>query len=72
MWVLKPGMDEFDYRVQEQSIKDNQFVDLHVIRQKAKGDLRRLYLEYYEEVPGDPPGSEPKYPLRGSIEWKKV
>ena len=72
MWVLKPGRDDQLYELLKQGTEENRDAALKQIRERAEGELRRLYLEYHEEVPGDPPSSEPTYPLRGGGEWKKV
>ena len=72
MWVLKPGRDSGIYDDLKRKIEIERDSDLFKARENAEGRLRRLFLQYYEEVPGDPPGSEPTYPLRGSTEWKKV
>ena len=64
MWVLKPGMDDQLYELLKRGTEENRDAALKQIRERAKGELRRLYLEYHEEVPGEK-GSEPTYPLRG-------
>ena len=72
MWVLKPlrGSQEYDER--KRKAESDRDARLQVIRERAEDDLRRLFVWYHEEVPGDPPSSAPTYPLRGSTEWKKV
>ena len=71
MWVLKPGLAGWYYDEQKRKIENKRDTDLFVIRETAEAGLYRLFLEYHEEVPGEE-GSEPTYPLRGGIEWKKV
>ena len=65
MWVLKPGRDGQLYELLKQGTEENRDAALKQIRERAEGELRRLFLEYHEEVPGDPPSSEPTYPPRG-------
>ena len=72
MWVLKPGVSSWEYEGVKWEIEIRRDSALFKIRQEAEDNLRHLFLAYHEEVPGDPPGSEPTYPLRGSTEWKKV
>ena len=72
MWVLKSGRNGQWYEERRHGIEAERDEELKHTRERAEGELRRLYLEYHEEVPGDPPSSEPTYPLRGSTEWKKV
>ena len=72
MWVLKPGRNGQEYQDLKTDLEETMAWKLQRVREEAEGMFRRLYLEYHEEVPGDPPSSEPTYPLRGGIEWKKV
>ena len=65
MWVLKPGRSTREYEERKRKIESERDARLGSIREYIEGDLGRLFLEYHEEVPGDPPGNEPTYPLRG-------
>ena len=71
MWVLKVNQfGWWEYEELKRRIEIHRDSDLLKIRRKAEGDLRRLYLEYHEEVPGEK-SNEPTFPLRGGAEWKK-
>ena len=72
MWVLRPDRDGLEYVERKRKVESDRDARLQDIRERAEDDLRHLLVWYHEEVPGDPSGSEPTYPLRGSIEWKKV
>ena len=65
MWVLKPGPFGWQYEKRKREVEVNRDEMLEKIRGNAADELWRLFHEYHEEVPGDPPGSEPTYPLRG-------
>ena len=71
MWVLKPGLEGRIYNDLKRKIEIERDSDLFKARENAERRLRHLFLEYHEEVPGEE-SSEPTYPLRGGIEWKKV
>ena len=72
MWVLKPGRNGQEYQDRKTNLEETMAWKVQRVREEGTDNLRRLYLEYHEEVPGDPPGSEPTYPLRGGGEWRKV
>ena len=65
MWVLKPGRNGQEYQDLKTDLLETMAWRVHRIREEGADNLRRLYLEYHEEVPGDPLSSEPRYPLRG-------
>ena len=67
MWVLKQGASSWEYEGVKWEIEIRRDSDLHKIRRSTEGNLRRLFLAYHEEVPGDPPSSEPTYPLRDRV-----
>ena len=72
MWVLRPGLDGQEYDERKTDLEETMARKVQCVREEGVDNLRRLFLEYHEEVPGDPPGSEPMYPLRGGVEWRKV
>ena len=69
MWKLKPGVSALVYEELRQGLEAERDAILKQVREDAGHDLRRLFLEYHEEVPGEE-SSEPTYPLRGGAEWK--
>ena len=69
MWKLKLDKDGLEYQDRKRKTEEVRDERLKHVREYAEGDLRRLFLEYHEEVPGEE-SNEPTYPLRGGAEWR--
>ena len=65
MWVLRAGRNGQEYQDRKTDLEETMAWKVQRVREEGADNLRRLFLAYHEEVPGDPPGSEPTYPLRG-------